>query len=267
MRCDLIVEYCRKSYCTSRVRYTNGKPVRSATLQNPGDGHLHLWGCHGWKAWVRSTGTQPCSRTCTNFKCFPIRAGVLLHNFALAHCRTPHLVQSSLSAHICSYEFTGAHGSQRGVKRISSHWQFLNSITSVGLIQPGRDGRETVRYQTWDGKSLKCIDIPWEFATEKSSVWIWLHVVTCGCYVFVTSRIFWYFSDISLNPMLQTCINPLLWVLFERNTLSKPSGRIWICKENRSKASWEWALESPAPTVTDHQIRSPKAFSSAGPYT
>lgn len=33
MRCGLIVEYCRKSYSTSGVRYTNGKPVRSATLQ------------------------------------------------------------------------------------------------------------------------------------------------------------------------------------------------------------------------------------------
>ena len=54
---------------------------------------------------------------------------------------------------------------------------------------------------------------------------------------------------------------------FFKNTLCKPSGRIWICKENRSKASWEWASESPAPTVTYHQIRSPKTFSSAGPYT
>ena len=98
-----------------------------------------------------------------------------------------------------------------GVKRTSSHWLFLNSTTSMGLIQPGRDGWETVRYQTWGGKSAS----PWEFATEKSSVSVWVHVVTCGCYILVTSRIFWYLSAISLNPMLQTCINPLLWVLFK----------------------------------------------------
>lgn len=135
IRCDLIVEYCRKSYYTSGVRYTNGKPVHSATLQNPGDGHLHLWGCHGWKAWVRSTGTQPCSRTCTNFKCFPIRAGVLLHHFAPNHCRTPHLVQSSLSAHMKSQALMGVKGGSKEYLPTDSSWIQSPAWASYSLAE------------------------------------------------------------------------------------------------------------------------------------